>query len=536
MPRAAIIWILVLLAAPNTLAWGSETVEADLRLDRGALLQGDMSWTASEGVLDLAPALAAGEPVTIAWQRADGYRIDNSRIYAGTEIALGDNPPRNTSMRFGAGVLRLTSCHEPCRAALLADGAGHLVFRGSASSELSWTRSDREYWALGRHASPSTTFHHVVAPKAFLLAQTPATDPDAMGLGKAVASASGSLRLFLHNVTAEFEEGPRSTPVDVSPRSEPIVAPLGTGSAFRLHQGFVLLKLSNASFESVPETATLLLSHRPVLELSGAVEAPSATGSLRIDGKPMTLEGDRLRVGGLFALEPHVAVESTIAAPLARDALRMRVSGEASEVSLAGAALVDASGEESVAQASFLAVALALLLVGVRFILPLYSRIGPAQVLSNPTRRRILELVRARPGSTAVALSRDAGVARTVALHHLAMLEAHSLVAVRRVGWARQIFPAQATPSAEDLAATSALVDPTRRRIAEAILAGAVTQAELVERVGISQRLVSYHVGHLVEAGLLLTMNGRPRRYAATEALRATIGHAPERATTAVKT
>jgi predicted transcriptional regulator len=114
-------------------------------------------------------------------------------------------------------------------------------------------------------------------------------------------------------------------------------------------------------------------------------------------------------------------------------------------------------------------------------------------------------------------MSREMGVGRGVLQHHLRILETHRLVVARAVGRVRTYYPSGGPPDAETARVDAALKDATRARVLREIRASpqGLTQRELVERTGLSQRLVSYHLARLLAVGLVQGREGRPRRFAA---------------------
>lgn len=126
-------------------------------------------------------------------------------------------------------------------------------------------------------------------------------------------------------------------------------------------------------------------------------------------------------------------------------------------------------------------------------LLPLYSRLRPDALPPNERRERILAIVRARGAVGYAELLREAGVGASVLVHHLRVLERAQLVQTRRVGIRRAIC-AVGIEAPPELRAASA-------RVLDALRGGPLTQREVVERVGLSQQGVSYHLQNLRRAG-----------------------------------
>ena len=111
-----------------------------------------------------------------------------------------------------------------------------------------------------------------------------------------------------------------------------------------------------------------------------------------------------------------------------------------------------------------------------------------------------MSLVRDRPGLPLSELRRRAGMGWGVFDHHLQRLEREGLVQTVRAGRFRLVYPA-GFPTDEDGAL---LNTPTTRRIALAILARPGISIRVMARdLGLSDRIVYYHVNRLVAAGLV---------------------------------
>lgn len=242
----------------------------------------------------------------------------------------------------------------------------------------------------------------------------------------------------------------------------------------------------------------------------GANETALRSQPLRLEGSlGLSLQVDRSQVAKLGRAE--LMDEST-----PEGALR----GSATLVLVAGSRVAEARTDLAPYYAG--AAVAALLLAALAYLqhvawAPLYSRISRSRVLANPNRLAVYEAIRARPGMNPSDLSREVGLARVVVQHHLRMLAAHQLVTSRASGRQLAYFAPEDLPSVGELEAQETLRDPTRRRIADELRGapGGLTQAELTERTGIPQRLVSYHLAKLQEKGLAEGDRGFPQRYRA---------------------
>ena len=129
---------------------------------------------------------------------------------------------------------------------------------------------------------------------------------------------------------------------------------------------------------------------------------------------------------------------------------------------------------------------------------------APEDALASPLRRRILDLVEARPGSPVTDLARRLSIHPVTLHYHLRRLEESDLVRSQLAGRRRVVFPVSAyvDENAEDRAL---LLEPTARRIALAILHRPnITITDLVEELHETPRVVYYHVKRLRDAGLVV--------------------------------
>ncbi|HWH08191.1 MAG TPA: winged helix-turn-helix transcriptional regulator, partial [Candidatus Thermoplasmatota archaeon] len=210
------------------------------------------------------------------------------------------------------------------------------------------------------------------------------------------------------------------------------------------------------------------------------------------------------------------AVHAALGAPSADGARPLAVEGRVGRVLVDGADVTPRLAPPVRDAGGGVLALLALALLGRLVVAPLYHRLGPSDVLANANRRRIYEAVRARPGASVVELVAAVGLSRILVRHHLKMLEAHKLV--RATVWRRR--RTYAVAGSEAGRAACELKDATRRRVAAALArAGRATQKQLAQELGISQRLVSYHLARLEASALVRAEGKAPRTYVATDVL-----------------
>lgn len=142
--------------------------------------------------------------------------------------------------------------------------------------------------------------------------------------------------------------------------------------------------------------------------------------------------------------------------------------------------------------------------------LGLFSRIAQEDILNHERRAELLEFVRNNPGERVENVRRALGFSNGSMHYHLRVLNARDLVRVHREGIVARLFPAgpriQPAP----------YVPTIRRKYLEALaVRPGITQRELASTMGVSERMVSYHVGTLAEQGFVAIQQdgGRKRLF-----------------------
>ena len=510
--------LLTLLVAPVAAA---APLHADLRVAEAPALRGEVEAWAATGVLDLAPALRDGAGLRILADGAEGTRawVETTRA---EPLGTFETDDENESFAWGAGALEALRCGPDCVAVLVAEGAGRVGVTGEGALRVGWTREPAAYCALAscRNVPPARA---VPVPAGTLVART-GEGPGALPEGR--PAASGDVLLILRDAAAEWAAADgRRVRVDALHRTEPLV-----GDASRTTQAFVVARLRGVAVEADPGAPAALHAAALSLRVRGAFSSPSVEGVVTFEGNETRLDGEPFDAAGDLAFEARALAATPI---VAEDDSRTRgeLSGDASSLR-AGARVAQAPPRAAapLGVAAGLAGLAVLAWLAARAALPLYSRIPRARVLANPNRARIYARLLERPGETVPDLVRATGLAPVVVRHHLRILERHALVTRRADGRRRRYHRLDAAPSPQDVLRRSVLADATRRAVAEALAASpeGATQRDLVERLGLSQRLVSYHLARLEEAGLAWGAEGTPRRYAASDVARALLaGDAP---------
>lgn len=131
--------------------------------------------------------------------------------------------------------------------------------------------------------------------------------------------------------------------------------------------------------------------------------------------------------------------------------------------------------------------------------------------------RQVLAFVRNYPGAHVRAIERELRLSSRLASYHLELLEAAGQVQrIQETGYAR-FFPSVGAPrwSQEDLRFLCLMRRPAALRITVLLAReGGVTRRVLAERLGLARASISYHVGLLTDAGLVVThRQGREQVY-----------------------
>jgi hypothetical protein len=130
--------------------------------------------------------------------------------------------------------------------------------------------------------------------------------------------------------------------------------------------------------------------------------------------------------------------------------------------------------------------------------LSLFSRLNEARLFDHPARSEIHEFVRHNQGERLEVVRRSLGMSNGTMLHHVRILIDHDVLRLHREGaMARLYLAGPRVPASPYL--------PVLRKRILALLRGTpgVSQREIAMSVGVSERVVSYHVGALKSQGLL---------------------------------
>ena len=501
MRRALLLATLLLL--PLASASAAHEASGWLALADGAALRGGLD-AEGAGILEVAP----GEVRVGFGALADGWLVDRTRDrvhlglpYAEDASASAPRVANETLPAVGAGRVENVRCGlAACLVALVASPeSGALGVRGFVDDAFAPTRQAREVATVGTPQGSADSRWAYDIPAGALAVQS-------SQLRDAQPWASGRVTLVLSDVVFDLvtEDGRRT--VDARWENETTQAAAGQPVQVRHHARHALLLLDDPEL-AVSAPFRLTFPDGADARLGGALASGDATGALTVAEARRAVDHERVLVEGDFALQ--LRGDPT-------GALGVAFEGEATRAVVQGASVVPVVAPSAARAGEGLLALLAVALLGRLVVAPLYHRLGPSDVLANENRRGLYETIRARPGVSVQELVASSGLSRILVRHHLGMLEAHKLV--RATSWRRRRTYAVAGEGAGRAACE--LKDATRRRVAHAVTrAGRATQKDLVGTLGVSQRLVSYHLARL-EASALVKVEGRnPRAYVATEEL-----------------
>lgn len=146
---------------------------------------------------------------------------------------------------------------------------------------------------------------------------------------------------------------------------------------------------------------------------------------------------------------------------------------------------------------------------------PLYSRIKKDRVLDNFTRGMIYGFIMSNPGVHYNFIKQKLGLNNGSIVYHLTVLERQELIKSEKVGLYKRFYPINGSLSETGLME----LNETQEKLLELVrLSPGLTQREVGERMGISSRLINYHVGLLQRSRLVtLEKDGKVTRLYATE-------------------
>ncbi len=132
-----------------------------------------------------------------------------------------------------------------------------------------------------------------------------------------------------------------------------------------------------------------------------------------------------------------------------------------------------------------------------------YAKIGKEDVLNNPVRDGILQLIRGTPGIHASDIARQANAGWGTIVYHLSVLEKNKMITSLVDGRHKRFFPAD-TVDYSKRGQLAALMNANTKAIYEMIEGQpGIIQGELAGRTGLTIPTVIWHLQRLEQAGLV---------------------------------
>jgi predicted transcriptional regulator len=134
----------------------------------------------------------------------------------------------------------------------------------------------------------------------------------------------------------------------------------------------------------------------------------------------------------------------------------------------------------------------------------LFSRLQGSQLLNQPRRAEIHELICQTPGITIPDLADASGLSRNTILHHLRMMEKEHLIVSDSSGRSVHWFENGGRYGRERKAAYSVLQDERSRDVAKFIVANPGTsQCKVAGALGLAASVITWHLQRLERAELI---------------------------------
>jgi DNA-binding transcriptional ArsR family regulator len=311
----------------------------------------------------------------------------------------------------------------------------------------------------------------------------------AIEAGSGTARIRGDLTIYLEDAAVTLPNGSR---LHVGPRyaaNHTLATPAGADSTHAI-QTWALLRLTAATFETGASQARLLC-HGLAARLDGSVHAYGARGRVEVHGRAVDFERRVLTlVGNLTWTETPTP-----------QGVEAHASGTIRSANLDFGTSLHHDRTPDLARVGLWTAAAAVLGAAawcLKALLAGFTRLDEHAVLGLPSRRQVLDAVRARPNVRLGELSRLTGLGRSEVLYHARILERQGLLRSHKVR-ARRCFVARETVAIHGAASTTpttdvvARVDPivgeVVRRVPESgirlsVLLRAVADASGISRVG----------------------------------------------------
>lgn len=289
---------------------------------------------------------------------------------------------------------------------------------------------------------------------------------------------------------------------------------------------------------------------QPTFTFDGTMTSTSATGTIDVDGRHYPLEAVPVTVGGDLVFAPRPIGQATPVEEESRHvgtstpsggqyrASSSDVEGEVTVLAIGGELPIPSQADLTVvATVGVLTLAGAVVLltpkgqwVALSLLAPLYAKTDRSRLLDNESRDRIFQVIRSNPGINLSQIHRIADLGWGVTVYHLKMMEKNGLVFAETGPRDKCFFENEPRfRSLRSAIAALANKEPAQKIAHVVATHPGLTQREVVEQTGLTQRVVSYYVSRLAKQGLLeRARDGNFVRYRPTEDLKealAFVGH-----------
>jgi DNA-binding transcriptional ArsR family regulator len=349
----------------------------------------------------------------------------------------------------------------------------------------------------------------------------------------------GTLDVMMDYASLEFAHDAGTTSVTTGSERSLSQGLPGFPVAYHVERSWATLHLENATVRVVQAPADFrFVSGHPRYELQGELTVPAEAGNYRGVGEG-SLAGKTLQLTGAFVVHVQAGdaprgAASPLAGSGAAAPVRGHIEGTPSKVRIDGALLALPPSE--VPEGSALAVALGALAllwgtlqkVTAPLVVPLYARLVGKDLLSNRSRLAIYHQIQSNPFTHLREVKRQTGFSYGTIAYHVSLLKKERLVCSARSGREEFLFLPQGDFTQEQMRRLCSLGSEPSRRVADLLcVQGALTQAQIVARLGFHQGFVSRQLRSLQRAGLVAASDAWPRTYAPSPLLRAWTGPFP---------
>lgn len=261
--------------------------------------------------------------------------------------------------------------------------------------------------------------------------------------------------------------------------------------------------------------ATVVASEPMKVQVEGTLRLQHALGSLAVNNQLREASNETVTVGGSLRLEPNSADEGgrRMRTHVGGDVVTFNEEKDPRLPPLAAYAWGGIGGFAVLAGAFYTWPSIKY--GATKFLLfPLYARLRKEDILENPLRDDIVDVVNSEPGISASELGRRLTCGWGTLVYHLTVLEKMQLISSHREGRHKRFF-VQGRINYSDKAAVGLLANPAARNILLAVQeAPGIIQRDLALRLSLTAGTIAWHVERLAAAGLVVKEeDGRVVRY-----------------------